>query len=76
MSILNVYDLYEGRQILWNVISSYQWIKYDNMVIDGDLNLIVNNKEIWGGSVRIDRIVDFFRTQFDSFGWVDIKPYK
>jgi hypothetical protein len=61
LSILNVYVLYEGRWLFWNS-SSYQCIKYDNLVIDGDLNLTINNREVLGDSARVDMLVDFFQT--------------
>jgi hypothetical protein len=45
-------------------------------VVGGDLNLTMSRIYIWGDFARLDRLVDYFRTQFDLVGWVDLEPIK
>jgi hypothetical protein len=76
LSILNVYGSYEGSHNFWDSLFSSQSIKYDSLVIDGDMNLTLNYREVWGDSVRSDRLVDFFQSHFEASRWVDIEPIK
>eukprot|EP01018_Ginkgo_biloba_P003768 Gb_15009 [translate_table: standard] len=73
-TLLNMYKPYEGKQEFWANLLSTKWIKQENLIIGGDLNLTLHRGEIWGSSARQDRLVDYFLDKFKSVGWVDVEP--
>jgi hypothetical protein len=51
-------------------------IKYDILVIGGDMNMTLNYREVWGDSVRSNRLFNFFQSHFEASIWVDIEAIK
>lgn len=76
LSIINVYGSYDGCHNFWDSLFSSQSVKYDSLVIGGDMNLTLNYIEVWGHSVMSDRLVDFFQYHFEASRWVNIEPIK
>eukprot|EP01018_Ginkgo_biloba_P032610 Gb_14068 [translate_table: standard] len=75
-TLLNVYGPYEEKQEFWTNLLSTKWIKFENLIIAGHLNLTLHRGEIWGSSATQDRLADFFLDKFESVGWVDVEPIK
>jgi len=51
-----------------------QWIRFENLMTGGDMNLTLNIGEIWGTSARHDWLEYFFLEHFERVGWVNIEP--
>jgi hypothetical protein len=37
----------------------YNYIRFDNIIIGGNLNITLSREEIWGSSAREDKLVNF-----------------
>ena len=47
-----------------------------DVIIGGDFNLTLSNKEIWGKNVRGDALRPFFNHLFNHKGLIDLAPLK
>ena len=49
-------------------------LNLNNPILAGDLNLTLNNSEVWGEKARLDPLGPFFTNLFSSHQLVDIAP--
>ena len=49
-------------------------LNLNNLILAGDLNLTLNNSEVWGEKARLDPLGPFFTNLFSSHQLVDIAP--
>jgi hypothetical protein len=54
LSLMNIYGPYEGKEEFWSNFLSHQWIKFENLILGGDLNFTLNRGEIWGSFAHHD----------------------
>ena len=74
MIVLNLYGPYEGKQDFWDILLATNCFKVQNLIMGGDLNLILNRGDNWGQNARFNRITYYFCHHFDQEGLVDVGP--
>lgn len=75
-SFLNVYGPFHDRRPFWEDLLSDDVMDSQNMIIGGDFNLTLSEREIWGILARHDALRNFFSSLFQSEGLVDVIPCK
>jgi hypothetical protein len=48
LTLHNVCDPYEDKKVFLSKLFSTRWVKVENLIIGGNLNLILNQDEVWG----------------------------
>jgi hypothetical protein len=48
MKLLNCYKPYKDKTSFWHLLEASSFLKEDNLIIGGDLNLTLSSGEIWG----------------------------
>jgi hypothetical protein len=61
---LNLYNPYVYKQDLWDRLFALNLLKEGNLIIGEDLNIIMNNKEVWGKTNHVDHLVKHFLHHF------------
>jgi hypothetical protein len=74
--MLNTYGPFSDRIPFWKTIEGSGLLSTPNLILAGDLNLIMSVDEAWGGSGVNCCIDDFFKELFLSHNLVDVKPAK
>jgi hypothetical protein len=74
LKLLNCYGPYKDRLSFWKHLEDSGFLKEDNIIIGGDLNLTLSSGDIWGDRARLDPLSDFFSSLFASAGLIDIAP--
>ena len=75
-AILNIYGSFNNRRVYGDNLTSNGLWEDINMVIGGDLNLTISEREVWGKLARLDFLSNFFIYLFDLKGLVDVQPIK
>jgi hypothetical protein len=73
---LNLYGPFQNKITFWKSIADSGVLSLPNLILAGDLNIILAEEEAWGGSGNIMNMDDYFKTLFQSNNLVDIKPTK
>jgi hypothetical protein len=42
------------------------YLKKDKVIVEGDLNFTLSRVKVWGVSISIDTVVDYFRYKFEG----------
>jgi hypothetical protein len=71
--ILNLYGPYVDRRTYWDSLIDQGVLREDNLILDGDLNLTLSPREVWGDLTRQDPLVDYFVHVFEESNIVDIE---
>ena len=74
LAILNVYGPYRNQELFWEKAHRGDLLSIPNLILGGDLNLILKTFEIWGQKASPDPLSSHFQSLFDSVGLVDIAP--
>lgn len=61
IQIINCYAAYSGRHIFWDRVLETCSLDVPSLIVLGDLNLIVDNNEIWGNKVKFDSMNIYFK---------------
>jgi hypothetical protein len=56
INLLNVYGPCLERKPFWTLLANNGLLSLKSLVIVGDLNLMVSNGEVWGGSASWDNL--------------------
>ena len=64
----NVYGPYQNIKVFWELFFSSGLLEPRNMIMGGDLNLTLLEKENWEATTRQDCLSAFFVLLFDSKG--------
>jgi hypothetical protein len=56
---MNMYVPYEGKQYFWDSLFSFYPIREVRWTLGGDLNVIVNIKEVWEKFDMVDRFDNY-----------------
>ena len=75
-TLYNVYGTYQEIKWLWKSIFSSGMLELKNMILGGDLNLTLSEKEKWGYLAHHDGLGSFFVALFESKELVDLQPLK
>jgi hypothetical protein len=76
LAFLNLYGPCQNIITFWKSIIDSGILSIPNLISAGDLNIILAEEEVWGGSGNIKNMDDFFKTLFQMNNLVDIKPTK
>ena len=60
VSILYMYGPYDHKQVFWDQLFSLSLFEWYNMIIDRDMNFTLSGFEVWGRSMHVDEIFDYF----------------
>ena len=75
-AMYNVYGPYQDRKGFWEAFFNSIMMETRNVLIGGDLNLTLSEKENWGISARRDDLSSYFANLFESMELVDIQLLK
>ena len=73
IQILNCYGRYLDRQSFWEVVEKENFLKDNNLVVVGDLNLTLSMREVWSSSERFDPLSSFFIDIFRNQNPMDVQ---
>jgi exonuclease III len=76
MKLINCYDPYGNKQEFWDKIKRDGILKEHNLILGGDLNFTISNREVWGPHSRSDPMNSFFSQLIQEEGLVDVEPVK
>jgi len=54
LKLINFYGPYGERQEFWDKIKRYGLLKDHKLILGGDLNFTISNREVWGPHSRSD----------------------
>lgn len=72
--ILNLYGPYADRRTYWDSLIHQRVLREDNLILDGELNLTISPREVWGDLARQDLLTHYFVHLFEESKLVDIEP--
>lgn len=76
LCFVNIYVMYEKRELFWNNLLSKHFLEKNNIIMGGDLNFSLGKYEIWGPTDRVDNLFDFCAMKMFEHGLLDIEPSK
>jgi hypothetical protein len=74
LHIINVYGPYKNRGPLWDTIFNKSFLKYQSVILGGDLNFSLGLSEVWGMHAREDPLAGYFTQKLVACKLVDIEP--
>jgi hypothetical protein len=74
--IINLYGPYGDKKPFWEGLGDSGIFTGENLIVGGDLNLTLNQREICGGATRNDPPTELFCHLFESQGLIDVDPVK
>jgi hypothetical protein len=74
VALLNLYGPCVDKQSFWSNLDSSGLLSLPNLIIGGDLNLILSADESWGGSFLPGPTEALFKRIFDKNNLIDIRP--
>jgi hypothetical protein len=72
--ILNCYGPCSDRQKFWTQLADSGILSLKNLIIGGDLNIILAADEAWGGSYLPNSSEDFYKALFAQHNLIDVRP--
>ena len=75
-SLYNVYGPYHNKRKFWEFFFSSGLLEPQNMILGGDMNLSLSEREVWGSSMRMYSLSNFFLALFKSKGLLYVHPLK
>jgi exonuclease III len=76
LNIFNIYDPCQNRGPYWDKIFSKSFLKYQQVILGGDLKFSLGFSEVWGTHVRVDPLTNFFNQKMVECNLLDIEPIK
>jgi hypothetical protein len=76
LNIVNIYDPCQNRGPYWDKIFSKSFLKYQQVILGGDLKFSLGFSEVWGTHVRVDPLTNFFSQKMVECNLLDIEPIK
>ena len=70
---LNCCVPYYERHEFWGAVVNNGLLDDHSLIMEGDLNIVLSTREIWGPYSRIDPLVDFFSHLFNGSKFVDVE---
>ena len=74
LKIFNCYKPYSNWRTFGEEIDLIGVPYVENLIVGGDLNLAIANRDIWGHNSRLDTLAGFFNDLFLKVGLVDVVP--
>ena len=75
-ALYNVYGAYQDKKGFGESFFTSGMLETRNIILGGDLNLTLSEKENWGTLARQDGLSSLFARLFESKELVDIRPLK
>lgn len=72
--LLNIYGPYINRRDYWENLRQQAFWKDDSLIVGGDLNFILSNRERWGFNSRPYYLSSYFSYILEEAELVDIEP--
>eukprot|EP01018_Ginkgo_biloba_P039380 Gb_12932 [translate_table: standard] len=60
----------------WDKLLSKDFLRWDNIILGGDLNFPLGSSEIWGSKAQVDGLSGLFFRKLIDTGLIDIEPVK
>jgi len=74
--LLNCYAPYKDRESFWQPLIDSGLLYEEGLIVGGDLNFTLTDREFWGEQARSDPIADLFSRMILSSGLVYLQPIK
>jgi len=75
-SVINIYGLYSNIIPFWEDLRAAGIFSDPLSVIEGDLNLTLSLRKVWGPSPKENRQRGFFLSFFESVNLIDMESMK
>jgi len=74
--LLNCYAPHKDKELFWQPIIDYGLLCEEGLIVGGDLNFTLTDREVWGEQAISDPFADFFSRIVLTSGLVDIQLIK
>jgi endonuclease/exonuclease/phosphatase family metal-dependent hydrolase len=74
MAFLNVYGPCSNRPLFWKLLAESGLLSIPNLVLGGDLNIILSAEEHWGGTYLPGHPEASYRSLFAANNLIDVQP--
>jgi hypothetical protein len=74
--IINMYVPYRDKKPFWEGDGDFNILNKDDVILRGDFNLAINQRDIWGVMARRDILAYLFSHFFEEQKLIDVEPVK
>ena len=74
-TIANCYGPYADRHKFWSEMEDSGLLKDLLLILGGDLNLTLSDREVWGHHSWLDHLSDWFKHIFQEANLINVLPY-
>lgn len=67
LKVLNAYKRYADKRKYWDKVFNSKLILGPNLIVGGDFNFTLNHGELWGTSIRLNPLFEYFINELEEW---------